>query len=81
MIYEFQSIHELEKYWHDLYNCAMTTFLGHRSDQAGQEIVVEDMNKKEVLIATLKGRTTDEVEEYDTFDIPGLKNEHNFFLY
>lgn len=49
----------------------MTTFLGHRSDQAGQEIVVEDMNKKEVLIATLKGRTTDEVEEYDTFDIPG----------
>ena len=71
MIYEFQSIHEVEKYWHDLYNCAMTTSLGHRLDQAGQEIVVEDMNKKEALVATLKGRTTDEVEEYDTFEIPG----------
>ena len=48
----------------------MTTNLGY-AGQAGQEITLDEMDKKPELIETLKEKKNSEVEYYDTFNNPG----------
>lgn len=52
-----------------MWSIAMDTRLGHIS--SGQEVVIEQCDKKASLIKTLAPLNPSEVEEKDTGEIPG----------
>jgi hypothetical protein len=66
-------LHDLEKYWHELHEFAMTTQLGQLASMSGQQITLEDMCKKPDLMATLKAKKNGQPENCDTYEIPGDK--------
>ena len=67
--YELKSNHDVEKFWHDLYNLAITTCLGRSA--AGQTITLEQTDKKPEMIAAVKGSKVNEVDDLDVFVPPG----------
>ena len=71
IVYDFEKLLDLDRYWHDLYEISIATLLGHVDGMSGQEIVIEDLHKKPAMVEALKGKKTDEVEEFDIYDIPG----------
>ena len=71
MNYDFEQLEDLDRFWHDLYEISIATNLGLSSGLDGKEVLIEDLNKKSAMIASLVGRSVDEVEIHELDEIPG----------
>lgn len=70
-MYTFESMQVVEKYWYDVWNICLNTDLGGRLAVEGKDIVLEDLAKKDEMIAASRARTTEEAVEMDNGLVPG----------
>lgn len=69
--YFFDNIQTVEKYWYDMWNICINTPLGGRLVVHGKDIVVEDLDKKNVLVQAIVARNPKEASTMDTGVVPG----------
>lgn len=69
--YFFDSTAVVEKYWYDMWNYCIHTSLGGRLAVQGKDIVLEDLDKKLLMIYTLNPREPGEASTKDLGFIPG----------
>ncbi|XP_015608744.1 general transcription factor 3C polypeptide 1 [Cephus cinctus] len=71
MKYTFDSMQALEKYWYDMWNTCINTFLGGRLVVQGKDILLEDLGKKTEMIQAIRARMPHEACELDVGFVPG----------
>lgn len=69
--YEFQTLHDLERYWYELWSICINTNLGARNAVTGQFIVLEQALTKPKLVEACRPKTAEEAPNMDDGHIPG----------
>jgi hypothetical protein len=69
--YTFSSLHDLEKYWCELYTTSVCTQLGGKVCQEGKEIILETLENKPAMQYACQVRTAEEVLLHDDGSVPG----------
>ncbi|XP_059483284.1 general transcription factor 3C polypeptide 1 [Neocloeon triangulifer] len=65
------SLADVEAYWADLHTICMSTKLGQKADDVGQEITLESIDTKHVLVEACSVRQANEAEKLDVGYLPG----------
>ncbi|XP_011143807.1 general transcription factor 3C polypeptide 1 [Harpegnathos saltator] len=69
--YFFDSMKSVEKYWYDMWNICINTPLGGRLVVHGKDILVEDLDKKSILVEAIVARNPKKAASMDTGVVPG----------
>lgn len=69
--YFFDNMQTVEKYWYDMWSICINTPLGGRLVVHGKDIVVEDLDKKNLLVEAIVARNPKEAANMDTGVVPG----------
>lgn len=69
--YLFDSNQIVDKYWYDMWNTCINTYLGDRLAVQGKDILLEELSRKTDMIETVKARKPDEAVIFDTGKVPG----------
>lgn len=69
--FDFTTYAGVEKYWHELWNVCMNTYLGMRVNLKQSTIVVECADTKPILVKYTQHRRPDEAPQLDVGYMPG----------
>ncbi|CAH0390855.1 unnamed protein product [Bemisia tabaci] len=69
--YHFDSMDDVNQYWIDAMMFCTNTQLGSRETMSGKSVVIEMLDSKPDVVKATTERHFDEVEQYDTGEIPG----------
>ncbi|XP_043286772.1 general transcription factor 3C polypeptide 1 [Venturia canescens] len=69
--YTFTSLQTVDKYWYKLWMTCVNTRLGGRLVVQGEDIILEDLTKKNEMIEATKPRSPEEAYTMDNGDVPG----------
>lgn len=71
LFYTFEKIDDLQTYWTDLMNICLNTKLNRRSFLDNEEILIEQLESKPLMLAQARSNTVEHILQNDTGETPG----------